>query len=325
MTRKIAFVVYPGFDLLDLSGPMSVFCDARRDGAPAYAMSVVSETGGEIDSTVGLSVATQPPPAGRLDTLLVVGGHPAAFRNPPPETIALIGMLASQARRVASVCAGAFLLGDTGLLSGKRATTHWRYAGELQARVPDARIDAERIFIQDGHIWTSAGATAGIDLALAMVEEDLGLDMSREVARGLVVYQRRLGGQSQYSALLELEPPSDRIRQALSFARDHLHEPLPVPQLAEIARLSPRQFGRAFLAETGTSPAKAIERLRAEAARPLVEDSRKPLDQIAREVGFADPDRMRQAFVRVFGQPPQTLRRAGRESLELVRRSSSAL
>jgi transcriptional regulator GlxA family with amidase domain len=325
MTRKIAFVVYPGFDLLDLSGPMSVFCDARQDGAPAYAVSVVSETGGEIDSTVGLSVATQPPPTGRLDTLVVVGGHPAAFRNPPPETIALVGTLAGQARRVASVCAGAFLLGDTGLLSGKHATTHWRYASELQARVPDARIDAERIFIQDGHVWTSAGATAGIDLALAMVEEDLGLDMSREVARGLVVYQRRLGGQSQYSALLELEPPSDRIRQVLSFARDHLHEPLPVPQLAEIARLSPRQFGRAFLAETGTSPAKAIERLRAEAARPLVEDSRKPLDQIAREVGFADPDRMRQAFVRVFGQPPQTLRRAGRETLELVRRSSSAL
>jgi transcriptional regulator GlxA family with amidase domain len=241
-----------------------------------------------------------------------MGGPPPEFNAAIKDIVRQLKKSAARARRVASVCTGAFILGHAGYLDDRRATTHWKYAAKLQAEFPGCKVDADKIFIQDGPVWTSAGVTAGIDLALALIEEDLGMSVSRQVARGLVVYQRRLGGQSQYSALLEMEPPTDRIREALAFARAHLHEELSVPRLAEVARLSPRQFSRAFVAQTGVSPAKAVERLRAEAAKPLIEDSSKPLDTIARAVGFCDPERMRQAFVRVFGQPPQSLRRQSR-------------
>jgi transcriptional regulator GlxA family with amidase domain len=173
-------------------------------------------------------------------------------------------------------------------------------------------VDEDRIFIIDGPVWTSAGMTAGIDLALAMIEQDLGADVARVVTRKLVVYHRRAGGQSQFSALLELEPKSDRIQDALAYAKRSLDRPLTVGELAEVARLSPRQFSRAFRAETGQSPAKAIENLRLEAARLMMEQSRHPIDVIARQTGFADRDRMRRAFLRAFGQPPQAMRRIAR-------------
>jgi transcriptional regulator GlxA family with amidase domain len=220
--------------------------------------------------------------------------------------------VAASARRIASVCTGAFILAAAGLLDGRRATTHWRFATRLQATYPAIEVDADRIFVKDGSIWSSAGITAGIDLALALIEEDLGAAVAKAVAREMVVYYRRPGGQSQFSTLLELTPRSARVHRALSFARDHLSEPLPVERLAEAARLSQRQFGRAFAAETGQTPAKAVERLRAETARPLVEDSTQSLEEIARATGFSDPERMRLSFIRAFGQPPQALRRAAR-------------
>jgi transcriptional regulator GlxA family with amidase domain len=220
-----------------------------------------------------------------------------------------------QSRRVASTCAGAFVLAEAGLLDGRRATTHWHRARELQARFPKVKVEEDRIFIIDGQVWTSAGMTAGIDLALAMIEKDLGADVARAVARKLVVYHRRAGGQSQFSALSELEPKSDRIQSALAFAKRNLDKPLTVGQLAEAAHLSPRQFSRAFHAETGQSPAKAIENLRVEAARLMMEQSRHPIDVIARQTGFADRDRMRHAFLRAFGQPPQVIRRNVRAEL----------
>jgi transcriptional regulator GlxA family with amidase domain len=173
-------------------------------------------------------------------------------------------------------------------------------------------VEEDRIFIIDGPVWTSAGMTAGIDLALAMVEADHGADLARSVARKLVVYHRRAGGQSQFSALLELEPKSDRIQNALAYARGNLRAPLTVDGLAEVARLSPRQFSRAFHAETGQSPAKAVEHLRVEAARLMLEQSRHPIDMIADETGFADGERMRRAFLRTLGQPPQAIRRNAR-------------
>ncbi len=313
MTRNIVFFVYPGFDLLDLAGPMSVFGDVGIYRDNPYVLQVVSETGGPIASTVGAPVLTtrlddQVP----IDTFVVVGGWPGCKQRPSEAMARFVARAAARSRRVASVCTGAFLLAEAGLMQGRRCTSHWRYAADLQAAFPDLKVDADRIYMRDGNVWTSAGSSAGIDLGLALIEEDVGLQVSQSVARGLVVYHRRLGGQSQYSALLEMDPPSDRIRGALAFARERLHEPLPVERLAEAANLSPRQFGRAFLAETGTSPAKAVERLRAEAARPMVESSAQALDQIGLAVGFSDPERMRQAFVRCFGQPPQALRRAGR-------------
>ena len=237
------------------------------------------------------------------------GVHPFASSS---STVALVTTVALRARRIASVCTGAFMLAAAGLLDGRRATTHWRFAARLQAAYPAIQVDADRIFVRDGSVWSSAGITAGIDLALALIEEDLGAAIAKAVAREMVVYYRRPGGQSQFSTLLDLTPRSARIHQALTFAREHLCEPLPVERLAEAARLSLRQFGRAFVTETGQRPAKAVERLRAETARPLVEDSNESLEEIARAVGFVDPERMRQSFIRAFGQPPQALRRAAR-------------
>jgi transcriptional regulator GlxA family with amidase domain len=178
-------------------------------------------------------------------------------------------------------------------------------------------MDEDRIFINDGPVWTSAGMTAGVDLGLALIENDLGPELAKAVARKLVVYHRRGGGQSQFSTLLELSPKSDRIQAALAYARDNLHKRLTVPDLAEAAHLSPRQFSRAFHAETGQSPAKAIENLRVEGARNLMEQSRHPIDVVARQTGFSDRDHMRRAFLRAFGQPPQVLRRNARlESID---------
>jgi transcriptional regulator GlxA family with amidase domain len=229
-----------------------------------------------------------------------------------PGVIKFLRQALGRSRRVAATCVGAFVLAEAGLLDGRRVTTHWNRARELQARFPKVKVEDDRIFITDGPVWTSAGMTAGIDLALAMVEKDLGADTARSVARQLVVYHRRAGGQSQFSALLELEPKSDRIQSALAYAKRNLDKPLTVRQLAEAAHLSPRQFSRAFRAETGQSPAKALENLRIEAARLMLEQSRHPIDVIARQTGFADRERMRRAFLRAFGEPPQVIRQNAR-------------
>ncbi len=319
MTRHIRFFLYPDFQLLDLSGPMAAFQAAANAEPGAYRISVVSEHGGAVATSAGPAITTEAIDPGGCDTFIVPGGGGVHAAIQQARTVALVREAAGRADRVASVCTGAFLLAAAGLLDGRRATTHWRHGSQFQAEYPDIRVDPDRIFVRDGTVWTSAGITAGIDLALAMIEADRGPAISRAVARQLVVYHRRPGGQSQFSALLELEPRSGRIRQALHFARDHLHENLPVERLAEAARLSPRQFGRAFLAETGQTPAKAVERLRAEAARPRVEDGGESLEAIARAVGFTDPDRLRQSFIRAFGHPPQALRRSARAAAGAVK------
>lgn len=310
MTRRIGFLVYPTFDLLDLSGPLEVFQWAGRLLPGSYACEVMALGGGAVRSAAGLAVQADQASAVGLDTLAVVGGG-SVMSGTDPAMVAFV-QGARGVRRLASVCTGAFVLAAAGLLDGRAATTHWHWAARLQALHPAVRVEGDRIFIRDGGIWTSAGITAGIDMGLAMVEEDLGRDVAQAVARMLVVYYRRPGGQMQHSSLLRHGPDSDRIRRALGFAREHLREKLPVERLAEVASLSVRQFGRAFLAATGTTPAKAIDRLRAETARPRVEDSRDSLDLIARDAGYADSMQMRQSFMRVFGQPPQALRRAAR-------------
>ncbi len=230
------------------------------------------------------------------------------------DEVATVQRLAARATRTASVCTGAFLLAGAGLLDGRRATTHWSRARELQDSFPAVSVEADRIYVADGPVWTSAGITAGIDLALALIEADHSVELARQVSRELVVYHRRPGGQSQFSALSQMEPESDRMRVALAFAREHLSEPLPIERLAEAARLSPRQFGRTFRMETGETPAKAIERLRAEAAYLRLQDGSEPVEVIARAVGFNDPERMRRAFVTRYGQPPQAIRRISRLS-----------
>jgi transcriptional regulator GlxA family with amidase domain len=271
---------------------------------------LLSEIGGSIRSSIGISVTTKPFDDTNFDTLIVGGS--AETGSTTRGVIKFLHQALGQYRRVASTCTGAFVLAEAGLLDGRRATTHWNRARELQARFPKVKVDQDRIFIVDGPVWTSAGMTAGIDLALAMVEMDLGADMAKAVARKLVVYHRRAGGQSQFSALLELEPKSDRIQSVLAYAKRNLDTPLTVGHLAEVAHLSPRQFSRAFRAETGQSPAKAIENLRVEAARLMMEQSRHSTEVVARQAGFADRNRMRRAFLRTFGQPPQVIRRNAR-------------
>ncbi len=263
-----------------------------------------------MTSGAGLRIETTPADDAPFDTLLVVGGAIEAMRG--REEVATVRRLASHATRTASICTGAFLLAGAGLLDGRRATTHWSRARELQDSFPAVSVEADRIYVADGALWTSAGVTAGIDLALALIEADHGVELARQVSRELVVYHRRPGGQSQFSALSQMEPESDRMRVALAFAREHLSEPLPIERLAESARLSPRHFGRAFRKETGETPAKAIERLRVEAAYLRLQDGSEPVDTIARAVGFNDPERMRRAFVARYGQPPQAVRRLAR-------------
>ncbi|SFC39553.1 Helix-turn-helix domain-containing protein [Bosea sp. CRIB-10] len=191
-------------------------------------------------------------------------------------------------------------------------TTHWVWARDLAARYPKIKVEPDRISIVDGSIWTSAGMSAGVDLALSMIEKDLGPEVARMTARKLVLYHRRGGGQSQHSALLEMDAKSDRIQSALDYARRNLSGRLSVEDLADAARLSPRQFSRAFHAETDQSPAKAVETLRLEAARVLMEQTSHPIEAIAEQTGFADRERMRRAFLRSFGQPPQAIRRNAR-------------
>ncbi len=249
-----------------------------------------------------------------LDTLVMVGGDIAPMLE--QEQLSAFTAAAARVRRVASVCTGAFMLAAAGMLDGRQATTHWRLAAKMQSDYPRTIVEPDRIFVNDGTVWTSAGISAGIDLSLALIEDDLGLAASRAVARELVVYHRRSGGQSQFSTLSELDGETDRIRDALRFARDHLSEPLPAERLAEAACLSLRQFGRAFRRETGETPAKAVERLRVEATRSRIEEGVEPIEEVARSVGFGDPERMRRAYVRLYGLPPQALRRIARRGQE---------
>jgi transcriptional regulator GlxA family with amidase domain len=311
--HRVGFIVLPGFQLLSVSA-LSVFELANWEmGEPVYDVHLLSETGGSIRSSISISVATEPFDDRNFDTVMVGGS--AVVGALTPGVIKFLRQALQRSRRIASTCTGAFVLAEAGLLDGRRATTHWHRARELQIRFPKLKVEEDRIFIVDGQVWTSAGMTAGIDLALAMIEKDFGADVARAVARKLVVYHRRAGGQSQFSALLELEPKSDRIQRALEYAKRNLDRPLTVRQLAEAAHLSPRQFSRAFQAETGQSPAKAVENLRVEAARLMMEQSRHPIDVIARQTGFADRDRMRRAFLRAFGQPPQVIRRNARAEI----------
>lgn len=310
--HQIAFFLYPGHQLLDLAGPFGAFESvAKIAGRPLYALEALSRAGGTVRGSGGALVETRVAKGASPDTLIVVGGDIAPMRA--PGEVAAVRALAGEVARVASVCTGAFLLAEAGLLAGRRATTHWRVAHRLQQEYPTVRVEADHIFIADRGVWTSAGITAGIDLALALIEADHGIEMARGVARELVVYHRRSGGQSQFSPISQMEPATDRIRLALAFARDHLPEPLGVERLAEAVHLSPRQFSRAFRRETGETPARAVERLRVEAARMRLQDGSEPVEQIARAVGFTDPERMRRAFVKLHGIPPQAIRRAARQ------------
>jgi transcriptional regulator GlxA family with amidase domain len=287
--------------------PVSVFEAANVAlGEHRYEVRVLSETGGYVRSSLGTDIVTEPFGSAEFDTILV--GAPCDLTPPTPGLSEFLQKASRSSRRIASICVGAFALGEAGLLDGRRATTHWLYGQELQKRYPKVRVEVDRIFIADGAVWTSGGMAAGLDLALGLVERDIGADATRLTAKLLVLHHRRAGGQSQHSALLDIDAKSDRVQEALAFARRNLHTALSVERLAEVARLSTRQFTRVFRAETGLSPAKAIENLRLEAARLMLEQGRHAIEVIANETGFGDRERMRRAFLRTYGQTPQALR-----------------
>ncbi|HCF7275871.1 TPA: GlxA family transcriptional regulator [Pseudomonas aeruginosa] len=305
--HTVGFLIYPNFQALGLA-VSSIFEYANiANEDKAYHFRLVSEAGGPVISSNTFSVNTERLSDSQYDTLIVSGGNGCSKAS--AELVDYVRNSPQNSKRVASICTGAFVLAEAGLLDGMHATTHWADAAEFKRRYPKVLLDEDRIFVVDGQIWTSAGMTASVDLALAMVEKDLGVNIARQVARKLVVYQRRGGGQSQFSALLEMDAKSDRMQMVLTYAKEHLSEDLSVERLAEVAMLSPRQFSRVFREETGQPPAKAVERLRVEAAREMMESSRHPIEVIARETGFGDRERMRQSFLRAFGQSPQAIQR----------------
>ncbi|WP_207461568.1 GlxA family transcriptional regulator [Azospirillum sp. SYSU D00513] len=312
----IGFVVFEGFQVMGMAA-LSAFEMANLVlGRTGYEVHVLSEHGGPVKNSLGFSIDTAPFGPTFFDTTITTGSLVVT-----PSSAGLLDYMrtaAQESRRVAGICTGAFVLAEAGLLDGRKATTHWGHARTLQRLYPKVRVEEDRIFSVDGNVWTSAGMSAGVDLALALVENDFGQEVAKAVARKLVVYLRRTGGQSQFSTLLELEPKSDRVRKALVYAKENLKNELSVEELAEAASLSPRQFSRVFRQETGQSPAKAVEHLRLEAARVMMEDGRHPMDVIARETGFADRERMRRAFLRSYGQPPQVIRRSAEQERELA-------
>ena len=309
----IGVLIFPQFQLLDAAGPISVFEIAARFAGQFPSIKVFAVTPGPVRSSSGVEMLARGlKPNGAITTLLVAGGEGVEAAARCEKTLAFVRAVASRGVRLASVCSGAYILAEAGLLDGRRATTHWRRTRHFLITYPEVKLEPDRIFVRDGNIWSSAGITAGIDLALAMVAEDFGDEIAQKTARQLVLYHRRSGGQSQFSSLLELKAPAGRFGPLLAWAREHLDAPLTVEDMAEQAGMSSRHFARAFIAETGTTPSKAVERLRIEVARQRVQSSSEAIERVAQITGFRDPERMRRAFIRAFGQPPQSLRRAAR-------------
>ncbi|MDR5799344.1 GlxA family transcriptional regulator [Caballeronia sp. LP006] len=313
--HRIGFIVPQRFQMMSLAALTAFELANLPPTGPYYDIRLLSEHGGLTESSGGMALSTEAFDDPAFDTVIVGSITELKMPSFDANLIAFVQAAARASRRIASICSGAFVLAEAGLLDGRRATMHWAHAPEFRARFPDVTTDEDRIFINDGPVWTSAGMTAGIDLILALIDNDLGPDAAKLVARLLVMHQRRLGGQKQHSALLEMTPRSDRIELVVAHIRRNLRNPLTVEELAAVANLSPRQFSRAFMAETGQSPAKAVEQIRLEAARFMIEQGRHTINVVADETGFADRERMRRAFLRTFGVPADVLRRNARSEL----------
>lgn len=319
--RRIVFVAGPGTEILDLVGPLQVFarasetyCRANPGARPIYAVEVVSVgSGRSLAANCGLGFTahkTFRQVSGKIDTLLVAGGDAIEQNEISAEAVRWLKRAAARCRRVGSVCTGAMLLARAGLLDGRRATTHWNWCETLIRHAPRADVDPDPIFVRDENIYTSAGVTAGMDLALALVEEDHGSKLALQVARNLVLYLRRPGGQSQFSAALSLQETDRKpLRELESWVLDNLNKPLTVSALAQRVAMSPRNFARVFTSEMKTTPAKFVERLRVEAARRRLEESPHSMEAIASECGFGNVNSMRNVFQRTLKIPPGQYRR----------------
>lgn len=320
MTRTIAMLIYPGGQSLDVSGPMEVFALAGRQvleddpaRAPPYRLLFVAPERGMVRMASGmvlhaeLACAELPDP---VDTALVSGGMGDALDRARADAglVAWVAALPRHVRRVGAICSGALLLAEAGVLDGRKATTHWLDVGELRRRYPAVRVVPDAIYVQDGPVWTSAGITAGMDLALAMVAQDLGMPMALKVAKRMVMLAKRSGGQTQFSDLLRAQHAPDEFAELVSWLREDLHRARDLEALAERLHMSPRHFRRRFAAVFGTTPQKYLERLRVETAKGLLENTPKELKRIAYECGFASEEGLRRAFVRQCGVRPAQYR-----------------
>jgi len=314
-SRVVEVLAYPSVKLLDVTGPVQVFASANAFMAQAgeampYAIRVVAQGGERVEASGGVELAVHPlsPVDAALDTLMIAGGEGVVAAATDTALIDWVRERAKQARRIASVCTGAFLLAASDMLDGRRAVTHWAFCAELARRFPDIRVEPDPIFVQDGAIWTSAGVTAGIDLALALVEEDLGRAAALAVARYLVVFLKRPGGQAQFSEFLSLQAADDRFGALHDWISNHLGDDLSLPVLARQAGMSERSFSRHYAEATGLTPALAIERLRVQGARHLLSETRLPVKRISQRCGFGSEETMRRSFQRLLDTTPQDYR-----------------
>lgn len=318
MRRSIVILCFEGCQSLDVTGPLDVFAEARAEqqragAAERYAASVVGLQSGELACGSGLTLVARTSlaraTARPYDTLIVAGGAGARGASHDPRVARAVARAARRARRVASVCTGAFVLAAAGLLDSRRVTTHFAHCTELAARFPALKVDPEPIFVRDGEVWTSAGVTAGIDLALGMVEEDYGAELALRVARQLVVFVRRAGGQAQFSTQLAVQAAGKGpIRALQSFIAEHPDAALDVPTLARRAAMSVRHFSRVFRQQLGVAPAEYVERVRVETARRLLETTAHNIDGVARNAGFGTAEALRRAFARSLGLSPREYR-----------------
>lgn len=307
MCRRVAFVVFPEFQLLDAAGPLAAFEIASAFAGDAYCLDVRAERKGLVRSSSGASFLARALGTGReLHTVVLAGGNGTRAAASSHALCRWLVRLAARGVRIASVCSGSYVLAAAGLLDGKPATTHWSRTRDFE-RFPEVLLQPDRIYVRAGRIWSSAGISAGIDLALALIEEDMGESVARRTARQLVVYHRRPGGQTQFSSLLEMDRPGGPFAALLDAVRADLRARWTVHGLAHRVGMSPRNFARRFREETGTTPARAVERLRAEAARASLESGARSVTEVARETGFSDPERMRRAFHRLYGLAPRAL------------------
>jgi transcriptional regulator GlxA family with amidase domain len=314
--RVIEILAYPSVQLLDVTGPLQVFASANDIVAgagkkPPYAMQIVAPGGGPaVTASAGVGLVAHPLSSigAPLDTLIVAGGEGVDLAAMDPRLVDWVRARAGDARRVASICTGAFLLASTGLLDGRRVATHWQFCAELERRFPALKVEREPIFVHDEPVWTSAGVTAGVDLALALVEQDLGHTVALAVARYLVVFLKRPGGQAQFSSALSLQIAEDKFGALQAWISQHLAEDLSVPVLADKAGMSERSFSRHFARATGMTPERAIERLRIEAARGLLLETRLPIKRISQRCGFGSEETMRRSFLRAMEVTPQEYR-----------------
>lgn len=320
-TRRVVMLAYPGAQMLDVVGPLEIFSGAahmlaaRAQGTaarPAYTTEIIAPDAGSVSMSSGLEIVASRSTRslrGEIDTLIVAGGEGSRAILRDESLLGWLRRVAPRPRRLASVCTGALLLAEAGLLDGRRATTHWAYCDALAERHPNVQVESDPIFVRDGRIYTSAGVTAGIDLALALVEEDHGRDLALEVARGMVVFMKRPGGQSQFSAqLVSPLPESEPLRDIQAHIIECPEAHHSVEALARRAAMSPRHFARVFVAEVGTTPARFVERVRVEAARRALEESDAGVDGIAGACGFGSAETMRRAFLRTLRVGPAEYR-----------------